>query len=1048
MTTTIPQPPGYPLVGNIADVDPKDGIGSINRLAERYGEIFKLSIFGSDRYFLSSERLVNEACDETRFVKGINANLEQVRNGVGDGLFTAYHGEHNWAVAHRTLVPAFGPIGINNMYDEMYDIATQLVSKWARSDPDQSIHVTDDFTRLTLDSIALCSMDKRFNSFYHDEMHPFVDAMSEFLVESGARSKKTRLEMMLNRGPTQRYEANIALMRSVAQEVIDRRRKTPSEKKDLLNVMLFGKDPKTGERLSDDTIMNNMITFLIAGHETTSGLLSFTTYFLLKNPGALQRAQQQVDNVVGKGPVKFEHMSKLPYIEAVLKESLRLMPTAPAFAVQPKPGTTEPVLLGGEYLVSPNAILLCWLPKSQRDPAVYGEDAEEYRPERMLPDSFAKLPSAAWKPFGNGARGCIGRPFAWQEAILALALVLQNFNLRMADPSYQLKIKQTLTIKPDNFHIKVSLRPGIDPIAIEKRMYGDSGASKDDRHKASAAAVVSGNLKPMTVLYGSNSGTCEGLAQKLASIGSSQGFSATVKSLDFAIDHFPTDQPVIIITASYEGMPPDNAALFTEWLKQSDSSKFKGAKCAVFGCGHRDWVATYQKIPTFFEKELEGKGAHIILSRGETNVAAGTIFDDFDTWSDKLWSALGSRSTGVVEGLEMELSSSSRASHLRYSVQDALIIKNERLTPEGFQPEKRYVEFRLPTGTLYDVGDYLALLPINSLSVVARVLRRFQLPWDATMKLKKGSHSTIPTEVEMSVSTVLASYVELNAAATKKNVQTIASYAGDDASDVSSNDAQQSVLDILETDTSLPLPFAVFLSMLPPMRIRQYSISSSPLADSSVVSITFSLAADSDPEMTTHPGVATHYLKSLQAGSTAQISIRKSPASFHPPTDPLTPIIMMCAGTGIAPFRGFVQDRAIKITSAPNKQDLAPAILIIGCRDPKTDKLHAAELDEWEKQGAVKVYYAYSRASDQSDGCKYAQDRLWRERKEVGELFLNNAKAFICGSSALGKGVAETACKMRIEARKEKRGEEIGMEEARKWWEGMRGERYAVDVFD
>ena len=1051
MTTPIPQPPGYPLVGNITDVDPKDSFGSINRLADKYGEIFKLSVFGNDRYFLCSERLVNEACDETRFVKSINTNLEQVRNGVGDGLFTAYHMEHNWELAHRILVPAFGPIGIKDMYDEMYDIATQLVSKWARSDPDESVHVTNDFTRLTLDSIALCAMDKRFNSFYHEEMHPFVDAMSEFLAESGARSKKTHLQMMLNRGATQRYEANIALMKTVAQEVVDRRRKTPSDKKDLLNAMLFGKDPKTGERLSDETVMNNMITFLIAGHETTSGLLSFTTYYLLKNPEILQRAQREVDSVVGKGPVKFEHMSKLPYIEAALKESLRLTPTAAAFSVQPKPGTTEPVLLAGEYLVPADATLMCFLPKAQSDPAVYGQDAEQYKPERMMPEEFAKLPPASWKPFGNGARGCIGRPFAWQEAILALALVLQNFNLRMADPSYQLKIKQTLTIKPDNFYIKVSLRPGINPINIEKRMYSDLSASKDDRQKTAAMAVTSGRMKPMTILYGSNSGTCEGLAQKLASTGSSHGFTSVARSLDSAVDHFPTDQPVVIITASYEGLAPDNAALFTEWLKQLDSSKLKDAKCAVFGCGHRDWVATYQKIPSLYETELKGKGADLILPRGETNVAAGTIFDDFDAWSDKLWSALGSRTNTVVEGLEMELSSNSRASHLRYSVQDALIIKNERLTPAGLRSEKRYVEFRLPTGASYDTGDYLALLPINDISVVSRVLRRFQLPWDATMKLKKGAHSTIPTEVEMSVSTVLASYVELNASATKKNIQTMVSYGVDDTSKFDNKDSQQSVIDILEAHPELSLPFAVYLSMLPPMRIRQYSISSSPLADPSIASITFSLATDSDPEMTSHPGVATHYLKSLQAGSIVQVSIRKSPASFHPPIDPQTPIIMMCAGTGIAPFRGFVQERAIKISSLPTKHDhmtLGPAVLVIGCRDPKVDKIHAAELEEWEKQGAVKIYYAYSRAAEQSDGCKYAQDRLWRERKEIGKLFQEGAKVFICGSSALGKGVAETACKMRIEGWKQKTGEELSTEEVRKWWDGLRGERYAVDVFD
>lgn len=118
------------------------------------GPIFKLSMFGRERFFACSVGLVDELCDEKRFCKSVSGALEQVRNGIGDGLFTAHQGNHNWGVAHRTLVPAFGPIGIKDMFDEMYDIATQLVSKWARMG-DVPINVTDDYTRLTLDSIAL-----------------------------------------------------------------------------------------------------------------------------------------------------------------------------------------------------------------------------------------------------------------------------------------------------------------------------------------------------------------------------------------------------------------------------------------------------------------------------------------------------------------------------------------------------------------------------------------------------------------------------------------------------------------------------------------------------------------------------------------------------------------------------------------------------------------------------------------------------------------------------------------------------------------------------
>lgn len=316
------------------------------------------------------------------------------------------------------------------------------------------------------------------------------------------------------------------------------------------------------------------------------------------------------------------------------------------------------------------------------------------------------------------------------------------------------------------------------------------------------------------------------------------------------------------------------------------------------------------------------------------------------------------------------------------------------------------------------------------------------------MKLKKGSHSTIPTDTEISVSVVLASYVELNASATKKNLQTLANYAGDNADKIdTSASTQQSILDILEANPDISIPFSVYLSMLTPMRIRQYSISSSPLKDATVASITFSIADDSNHR---HPGVATNYLKDLTPGTVAQVSVRKSPAPFHPPTDPSVPIVMICAGTGVAPFRGFVQDRAIKrasMASEGKSAEFAPALLFFGCRDPDVDAIHADELREWESEGAVKVYYAYSRKSEKSDDCKYAQDRLWQEREEASKLFGEGAKVYICGSSALGKGVNETAYKI-VKSSAEKNGKDISIDVAKEYWDGLRGERYAVDVFD
>jgi cytochrome P450/NADPH-cytochrome P450 reductase len=136
------------------------------------------------------------------------------------------------------------------MFGEMHDIASQLVMKWARHGPNHTIQVVDDFTRLTLDTIALCTMDYRFNSYYYQSMHPFVDAMADFLKVSGDRARRDAVTQMFYRAETQKYWDDIELLRKTSFDVIKTRRENPTEKKDLLNGMLNGVDPKTGEKMT------------------------------------------------------------------------------------------------------------------------------------------------------------------------------------------------------------------------------------------------------------------------------------------------------------------------------------------------------------------------------------------------------------------------------------------------------------------------------------------------------------------------------------------------------------------------------------------------------------------------------------------------------------------------------------------------------------------------------------------------------------------------------------------------------------------------------
>ncbi|KAJ5289018.1 Oxidoreductase FAD/NAD(P)-binding [Penicillium angulare] len=1080
----IPGPKGFPLLGNINDIDPELPIKSIELMADSYGPIFRLTILGVPRVFLSSHELINEVCDEERFTKGASEALKQIRNGTNDGLFTAdYPGEENWAVAHRVLVPAFGPLAIRGMFDEMYDIATQLVMKWARQGASTPIPVADEFTRLTLDTIALCAMGTRFNSFYHEEMHPFVEAMYGLLAGSGTRARRPALLNNLPTSENAKYWADIEYLRKLSQELVDSRKNNPQDQKDLLNAMILGRDPQTGQGLTDDSIVDNMITFLIAGHETTSGMLSFLFYFLLKTPQAYKKAQEEVDRVIGKRKITVDDMSKLPYINAVMRETLRLRSTVPINGIHAHPtkNKEDPVTLGGgKYVLHKDEQILLVLSKLHRDPKVWGPDAEEFKPERMLDENFEKLPKNAWKPFGNGMRGCIGRAFAWQEALLVVAMLLQNFSFQMANPSYDLRIKQTLTIKPKGFEMKASLRAGLDPTKLSMSLSGTPHAVEDPgfagRERKQKPVPISSDLKPMHIFYGSNTGTCEAFARRLADDAVEYGFSASTNSLDSAMQNIPKTDPVVFITASYEGQPPDNAAHFFEWLSALKGNDLEGVNYAVFGCGHHDWATTFHRVPKAVNDIALENGGYRLCDIGLADAANSDMFTDFDGWGEtQFWPAITAKFGGQQDkssknksSLQVDVSSGVRASTLGLQLEEGFVVENQLLTQPGV-PIKRMVKFKLPTDMTYQCGDYLAVLPINPNQIVRRAIKRFNLPWDAMLRIQKLVKSTappsIPLDTPITAFSLFSTYVELSQPASKRDLNALADAAIEDAetqaelryiasspSRFTSEIVQKRVspLDLLMRYPAINISIGDFLAMLPPMRARQYSVSSSPLADPSECTITFSvlnapaLSGPSDPnsaEAEQYMGVASNYLSELQPGERAQISVRPSSTGFKPPVDLQTPMIMACAGSGLAPFRGFVMDRAERIRG-------------------RLDDIHAAELAEWAEIGAVDIRWVYSRPTDGEKG-RHVQDLMREEGEELAALFGKGANIYVCGSTSVGSAVRDVCKDIAIRKRRERlarvkeTGEHPGSDDdldedtaADKFFEQLRAkERYATDVF-
>ncbi|MDR6147820.1 cytochrome P450/flavodoxin [Sphingomonas sp. SORGH_AS870] len=728
---TIPQPKGYPLIGNIAALDPKAPVQSLMRLARKHGPLFRIEMFGRGLVIVGSQALTEELCDETRFKKALHRPLQEARYVGGDGLFTAHDEEPNWGKAHRLLMPAFGPLGLRSMFDRMYDIAEQMMVRWERFGEGATIDVADNMTRLTLDTIALCAFDYRFNSFYQDAMHPFVAAMVGALEESGRRSRLPpgagKLMLLRNR----RFEADIRILRDVSDLLIAERHGDPrlGERGDLLDRMLTARDPETGEMLSRENIGYQMITFLVAGHETTSGLLSFATWLLLTHPEALAKAQAHVDDVLGGHVPTIDDIGRLTYVEQVLQETLRLWPTAPAFGVHPREATT----IGGRYAVSPDDTLLILTPVLHRDPTVWDEP-EAFRPERFAPEAAAKLPPHAWKPFGNGQRACIGRGFAMQEAILVMALMLQRFDISLADRDYKLVVSETLTLKPANLHIHARRRDGA---TARPRSTAQDAPT---RPLTAPTEPSPGDNGPLLVLYGSNTGTSEAFAQRIGADAAVQGYAATVAPLDDYASGLPEGVPLIVATASYEGRPPDNAARFVTWVEGLPDHALDGRRYAVFGCGNRQWARTWQAIPKRVDAALAKAGAQALHPRGEGD-AAGDLFGAFETWYAGLWPSLAASqgrepAVQAQPRIDVEVRRGTRERLLKLDeLRHGTVLANRELV-DLHRPSarsKRHIEIALPKGMTYRAGDYLAVLPSNPPETVRRALS-LALAWSQTRK--------------------------------------------------------------------------------------------------------------------------------------------------------------------------------------------------------------------------------------------------------------------------------------------------------------------------
>lgn len=458
MSTKIPHPLRKLITGNLHQLNGENIMDRFIAVTEGYRPILELKVLNIVLYIINDVDLAKEVYDDNYYDKFIDKPIEHLRSVAGDGLFTAHTDEENWAKAHRILTPAFGHEAIANYVPMMLDNVQKLLDRWTKDG--NNIDVCEDMTRLTFEVIGVCGFDYSFGCFDNEEQHPFVEAMIFAIEECVRRARTAPFMLPLRFKKNKLFNHYVNYMNNLLDDVIQKRRSNPDEyrdKIDLLNLMLQSTDDSTASSLSDENIRHQIVTFMVAGHETTSALLSFALYNLTENKAILKRAYAEVDAFFAKDAkrtIGHEDFMKFEYLRQILMETLRLYPPLALFTRYSK----EDRFIGKEkYPIKANTAIIMMAYHLHRDPKHWGPTPEKFDPEHFSKEAFRKRDRDAFKAFGHGLRSCIGQHFAMLEAVVTLAKILQNFEFSYSTP-YTLTFAESVTLRPDNLKLDFKRR--------------------------------------------------------------------------------------------------------------------------------------------------------------------------------------------------------------------------------------------------------------------------------------------------------------------------------------------------------------------------------------------------------------------------------------------------------------------------------------------------------------------------------------------------------------------------------------------------------------
>ncbi len=415
-----PGPRGLQAFGFLGGGNAARTLEFLENAARRFGPISSFRILTKRIYLVDAPDLIEEILVRRQhsFVRDTGAVL--LRELIGDGLLTREEPEHR--ERRRILQPAFHRDQIASYADSMTREAERAAGEWR---PGATIDLAAEMRQLTLAIVGEClfGADFRGSAKRVAAVLQHVVRRSQWLVPGFAFLEPLVLayRRTFPRGPSLFFRSDRAELEEIITPIIERRRQ--SQARDVISLLMAQRD-EAGGRLSDEDIRNEIVTFVLAGHETTATALTWTWYLLAQHPEVERKLHAEIDAAIGDRPAALEDVAQLRYTSAVFAEAMRLYPPALLFGRRPK----ETVTLGG-YTIPRGATIFLSPYITQRNGQFF-ERPTVFEPERWESGSPPKF---AYFPFGGGAKMCIGEPFARMEGVLALAALARHWRLTLSE---------------------------------------------------------------------------------------------------------------------------------------------------------------------------------------------------------------------------------------------------------------------------------------------------------------------------------------------------------------------------------------------------------------------------------------------------------------------------------------------------------------------------------------------------------------------------------------------------------------------------------------